>query len=230
MYKVLAELGFKYKRVKENRKVFIERNGIRASRAHFLRTVKEFRKRGYRIVYLDETWVNKNHCLSKAWLPDMDTNNILNLVTNRNLLLPNILSGKGTRLIVLHAGCSETGFIEGCDLVFMGKDIDGDCHKEMNANVFMDLFHNTLVPALEESSLIIMDNASYHNTRCSDVITPTSASKKADMQQWLTSKGITFDVFFQQNQSSTNSLSDTNPQFDTFNEFDDIAGKLFFYL
>ena len=64
----------------------------------------------------------------------------------------------------------------------------------MNAKVFIDMFQKTLVPALEEPPLIILDNASYNNTRCSNVITPTSASKKDDMQQWLTSKGIALDV------------------------------------
>ena len=41
LYKVVKEISFKYKTVKENRKVFIERNEIRASRAHYLRTVKD---------------------------------------------------------------------------------------------------------------------------------------------------------------------------------------------
>ena len=35
LYKVLGDIDYKYKTVKENRKVFIERNEIRASRAHY---------------------------------------------------------------------------------------------------------------------------------------------------------------------------------------------------
>ena len=109
--KVFTEIGFIYKTVSANRAVFIERNEVRESRAQYLRKIKEFRQRGYRTVYLDETWVNKNHCLTKSWLPDCDTNNILDIVENRNIKLPNIPSGKGTRLIVLHAGCPKTEFI-----------------------------------------------------------------------------------------------------------------------
>ena len=121
-------------------------------------------------------------------------NDILNLVSDRKSKLPNIPSGKGTRFIVLHAGCSETGFIEVCDLVFVGKDVDGDYHREMNTTVFMDWFTNSLIPALEEPSLIVLDNASYHNARTDDTKTPTSGSKKAEMQQWLSSKGIAYDI------------------------------------
>ena len=121
LYKILLSIGFKYKSVKENRKVLIERNEVRASRAHYLRIIRDFRRRGYRVIYLDETWVNKNHCLTKSWLPDSDTNDIINLVTNKEMKLPKIPSGKGTRLIVLHAGCADTGFTEGCELVFIGK-------------------------------------------------------------------------------------------------------------
>ena len=34
---------------------------------------------------------------------------------------PKIPSGKGKRLIVLHAGTRSEGLIEGCDLVFLTK-------------------------------------------------------------------------------------------------------------
>ena len=53
LLKVLPEIGFKYKSVGENCKVLIERFEIRASRAHYLRTIKDFRRRGYRIVHLE---------------------------------------------------------------------------------------------------------------------------------------------------------------------------------
>ena len=55
--RILPDIGFKFKSVSENRKVLIERNEIRASRANYLRTVQDFRTRGYQIVYLDEAWI-----------------------------------------------------------------------------------------------------------------------------------------------------------------------------
>jgi hypothetical protein len=37
---------------------------------------------------------------------------------------PKIPSGKGKRLIVLHAGMRSEGLIDGCDLVFLAKSKD----------------------------------------------------------------------------------------------------------
>jgi hypothetical protein len=45
---------------------------------------------------------------------------------------PKIPSGKGKRLIVLHAGNREEGLIDRCDLVVLVKAKDGDYHQEMN--------------------------------------------------------------------------------------------------
>ena len=151
----LQKIGFKYKKVTENRKAFIERNEICASRAHYLRNVKKYRSEGYQVVYLDETWVNKNHNTSRCWLPSVNTQNILELISNRKLKLPKIPSGKGGRLIILHAGSAENGFIENCEEVFKGKFVDGDYHQEMNSKVFLNWFCNQLIPALDRPSVIV---------------------------------------------------------------------------
>ena len=74
------------------------------------------------------------------------------------------------------------------------KDVDGDYHREMNSTVFIDWFRNTLIPALEEPSLIVLDNASYHNVRTTERKAPTSSTKKGDMQHWLSERGIQFDI------------------------------------
>ena len=50
---------------------------------------------------------------------------------------PKIPSGKGKRLIVLHAGTRSEGLIAGCDLVFLAKSKDGDYHQEMNSLSFL---------------------------------------------------------------------------------------------
>jgi hypothetical protein len=49
---------------------------------------KSFREAGYDIVYMDETWVNQNHCTDYMWLPNDGSD------------APKIPSGKGKRLIV----------------------------------------------------------------------------------------------------------------------------------
>jgi hypothetical protein len=44
--------------------------GIRHYRCNYLRKIKSFREAGYDIVYMNETWVNQNHCTDYMWRPN----------------------------------------------------------------------------------------------------------------------------------------------------------------
>ena len=110
-----------------------------------------------------------------------------------DLQLPNIPSGKGERSIVLNAGSDKTGFIPNCKLVFRGKEVDGDYHKEMTSTIFLDWFTNTLFENIIPNCVIVLENASYHKIKSECYKTPTSATRKADMQAWLEEKDIAFD-------------------------------------
>lgn len=94
------------------------------------------------------------------------------------------------RSIVVHAG-GRQGFIQGADLIFTSKTNSGDYHGEMNEANFMKWFEEQLLPSLEEPSLIVMDNASYHSALVEK--TPTTSTRKQDMQQWLRDHNIPFD-------------------------------------
>ena len=73
---------------------------------------------------MDETWVNQNHCTDYMWLP------------NDGYDSPKIPSGKGKRLIVLHAGTRSEGLIDGCELVFLAKSKDGLQNLEINQYLY----------------------------------------------------------------------------------------------
>jgi hypothetical protein len=75
-------------------------------------------------------------------------------------------------LIVLHAGTRNEGLIDVCDLVFLAKSKDGDYQQEMNCVVFLEWFENKLMPALKNPSLVVLDNASYHNIKTEDTVCP----------------------------------------------------------
>ena len=133
-------------------------------------------------MYTDETWVNANHTAQYQWHPPDPT------------LDRNIPTGRGQRLIVLHAGCKELGFLPDCELVFQSKSKDGrDYHTEMNGDVFLDWTENQLLPALPNKSLVVMDNAPYHSMLALESKPPTSNSRKQVMQDWLTDMDISFD-------------------------------------
>ena len=86
------------------------------------------------------------------------------------------------------------GFIDGCDLVFLAKSKDHDYHQEMNSVVFLEWFENQLMPALKNPSLVVLDNASYHNVKTEDTMCPNFSQKKTVLQNYLTQHNIPFSA------------------------------------
>ena len=95
-------------------------------------------------------------------------------------------------MIVLHAGTQSEGLIDGCDLVFLAKSNDGDHHQEMNSVVFLEWLENQLMPAPKDPSLVVLDNASYHNVRTEDTVCPNFSQNKTVLQNYLTQHNIPF--------------------------------------
>ena len=98
----LLKMGFCWRKTTDDRRVIIERTDSKAARARYIRTIKEHRREGKRIVYLDETWVNAGHTSPFAWLPQLK---FVGIQGDTDIIkhLPKIPPGKGKRLIVLHA-------------------------------------------------------------------------------------------------------------------------------
>lgn len=90
----------------------------------------------------------------------------------------------------MHAGTKD-GFIENAALVYEANSTAGAYHSNMSYDNYVKWLDEKLLPNLPPRSVIVLDNASYHNTRAEKL--PTYATKKADMQQWLRDKGIAFD-------------------------------------
>lgn len=122
-------------------------------------------------IYLDESYVNKNHSNDFIWYSDED---------GPWVQKP---TGKGERLIIINA-ISSAGWVNGAKLVFQAKRKTGDYHGQMNAELFQKWFSEKLIPNIPENSLIIMDNASYHTTLslCSP---PTPTCAKDRIRKWL---------------------------------------------
>lgn len=60
----------------------------------------------------------------------------------------------------------------------------------MNKENFLKWFRNQLLPKLEEPSIIIMDNATYHSSLIEKL--PNSNWKKAELQNWLQERKVQF--------------------------------------
>ena len=109
---ILHELNYVFRKTQDNRRIAVERPEATVARARFLREIKKYREQGYQIVYVDETWVNQYHCRSLAWYPSFkELEELMKSPEVGMAKLPNIPSGKGKRIVVLHAGSAEVGFI-----------------------------------------------------------------------------------------------------------------------
>lgn len=123
-------------------------------------------------VYLDESYVNVNHSTPRTWYFAEE---------GPWVQKP---SGKGPRLILVHA-ITVDGWVEGAKLVFQAKRRTGDYHGQMNFENFRRWFLDCLLPHIPASSLIVMDNAPYHNVYVDGAFYPSSSTRKADLQRWL---------------------------------------------
>ena len=118
LWKIIKKIGFQYKKNSSNRTFLLERSDIISKRNQYLYTIKGMRKSGRYIIYLYETWVNVHMTRDKMWIIDDEEVPI------------KVPHGKGSRLIVVHAG-GECGFINNGLLVFQSKSTK-DYHEEMD--------------------------------------------------------------------------------------------------
>jgi len=159
-----------------------EKNHVIVARQKYLRAMKENRNKDGSIIrneiYLDESYVNKNHSNDFIWYFGED---------GPWVQKP---TGNGDRLIIINA-ISCNGWIEGAKLVFKSSRKTGDYHGQMNWDLFKKWFVEMLLPNIPNNSIIIMDNASYHN-KLSETSPPTYLSAKSKIIEWLNNKKIEF--------------------------------------
>ena len=174
LWRALGRIGFTYGKNKR-RSTLKEQDYVISARRKYLREKISNRNKNGTLkrpeVYLDETYLNKNHSNDNTWFLNEDGPWV------------NKPSGKGPRLIIVHAITKE-GWVEGAESVFQAKNSTGDYHGQMNYDNFSKWFSNQLLPNIPIDSIIIMDNARYHNILSDDTF-PTPRSSKLELQAWL---------------------------------------------
>jgi transposase len=154
-----------------------EKDHVIAARQRYLRKMRNNRSSEVSSetkrpeVYLDESYVNKNHSNDFIWYYGED---------GPWVQKP---TGKGERLIIMNA-ITKNGWVPRAKLVFKSTRKTGDYHGQMNWDLFKKWFTEMLLPNIPEKSLIIMDNASYHNL-LSEHSPPTHQSSKKKIKDWL---------------------------------------------
>ncbi|XP_075985598.1 uncharacterized protein LOC142982799 [Anticarsia gemmatalis] len=173
----LLKLRYKWRKTVDNRRVIIERHDIQKLRFSYLNNLLRYRQENRCIVYTDESYILTNHVQNKGW------GNKDGPTLKRNL-------SKGQRIIIVHAS-SEQGFVPNALLTYKANSVSGDYHSNMNAENYEKWLKERLVPNLPPNSVVVLDNASYHNVQNDRA--PNSNSKKIEMQRWLTEKNIAFN-------------------------------------
>lgn len=127
-------------------------------------------------VYLDESYINKNHSNDNTWYFEED-GTIVGKPT-----------GKGERLIIVHA-ITKDGWVPNSKLVFKASRCTGDYHTNMNWDNFSKWFQEKLLKNIPNNSLIIMDNAPYHNVLVEEAFPKKTHSVKR-LREWLSKNKI----------------------------------------
>lgn len=153
-----------------------EKDHIVLARQNYLRKMRRNRivrseKTRRPEVYLDESYVNKNHSNDFVWYSNED---------GPWIQKP---TGKGERLIIINA-VTKDGWVPDAKIVFKSTRKTGDYHGQMNWNLFQKWFSEKLLPNIPSNSIIVMDNAAYHNilAECS---APTPTCSKEKIFNWL---------------------------------------------
>lgn len=189
LYKVMTEdMGFKRGKAKRKRKDAHNQADIIAERDLFITTMREYRLQNRPIIYVDETWFNKNMHFETVWIPEDELQQHCRAIPD----------GKGSRAIVVHAGGylgdGKYGFVNGAGLIFEGKKKNKDkedYHTEMNGKAFKQWWTQQLLPNVPNNAVIVVDNAKYHNKLVPGTEQPTMSWTKPRLIAWAIEKKVT---------------------------------------
>lgn len=178
---ILHRLGFKFGRI-NTRDVLLMRLDIVNWRGKNISEMRKNRQseQPMKVIWLDETWIDPNGRTGKAWVPK----NPKNYRERSQYSYQKHKVSRDPRIIVLNAG-GEDGYIEGAMQVYKvsKRDVTGDYHDNVNADVFIKWFEN-LLDILDRTGhkyIIVTDNAPYHGR----AEVPKCTARKAELYNWL---------------------------------------------
>ncbi|CAF3293354.1 unnamed protein product [Rotaria sp. Silwood2] len=193
----MRQLGFSYKATAKS-PVLLDEVHFVAQRASYFRYLDELRAAGALIYYHDETWLGAGEEKRNIWVDDQGKGRLRKQ------------DGQGKR-IAISAMMGLEGFVEPIDVWQCDKD------HAMNS----ERFHKWIEDAASRLRIkhgpgqpiaIIIDNAPWHNVLCDDTKPPQRAWTKYKLQQWLTRKGIAWDVKMSKTELLKLALSNVPPK------------------
>lgn len=189
--RVIKNLGFRWKKIHNNRKILIETSKIRQQRFEYLKKIKQYRLERRPIIYTGESYVDSLLLNSKA---QADSATQVQPIS------------KDKRVVVVHAG-SEAGFVPNALLTFEAGNY------QHNNDNYEKWIRTQLMPNIPQNSVVVFDNTSYYDKQCD--LELTLNSKKADIEDWLNQKGIKYDQHLSK-QELYKIIKENREQFNTF--------------
>jgi transposase len=173
LWKILKRIGFEFSSRQKGYYARLRENPDNiALRGAYLTKLEEYKEQSRQIVYMDESWINKNITPKYVW-----HDNSLETVDA-------VPSGKGQRWIMIGAGTKE-GWVENSFRIWKGTQKNEDYHTEMNADVMNDWMEQYLLPNVRRDAVIVVDRAPYH-TACSEDTSPPQANwKKQKLAEYI---------------------------------------------
>ena len=170
LWSALKKIGFEFSNKKKGYYSAMRENEDNILlRAKYLTFLERYKEEHRQLVYMDESWLNKNIQPKYIW-----HDNTLETVDA-------VPSGKGQRWIVLAAGCKD-GWIENTFKMWKGTSKAEDYHTEMNADVLNDWLVKYCLPNMDARGVLILDRAPYH-VACSESTKPPQSNwKKKSLQ------------------------------------------------
>ena len=147
-------------------------------------------------VYLDESFVHKNHSFSKGWFLANGSKEIykptglgpriamMAAVTQRSWLGARVQNVK-TSLSVTRT--ESIHYYKSIKYWQVKKDSEEEGN--VNYEIFRDYFEDHIIPFLSPRSIIMLDNARYHRQYPLDTFIPTSSSNKSQLIEYIHSQG-----------------------------------------
>jgi len=178
LYEALKRIGFKF-----NNKAYGYYDKLRedednvALRVKYIANYFKYIDEGRYMVYMDESWINKNARPGKVW-HDGTSETVFD-----------VPHGKGARWILIGAG-GKNGWVENSFRMWKGNVKSEDYHHEMNTEIFEDWNLKYLLPNIPPNSVIVMDRASYHCALTDDSKPAVNVWTKQQLIDWLISRGI----------------------------------------
>lgn len=173
LWSALKSIGFEFSNKKAGYYSAMRENEANIElRGMYLTNLERYKEEERQIVYMDETWLNKNITPNVIW-----HDNSLDTVDS-------VPPGKGQRWIVLSAGTKD-GWLPNSFKMWKGNTKSEDYHTEMNSDVLNDWLVNFCLPNMNRDGVLVMDRAPYHVACSEDTLPPQSNWKKDDLAAYI---------------------------------------------